>query len=302
MKKVLISTSSFGKEDSYPLEYIKSKADILLNPYGRTLTTEELTELVKDCDGLIAGTEKITRIALESAPRLKTISRCGVGLDNIDTQATQDLNIAVFNTPDAPTDAVAELAIALMLDISKKISFMDREMRSGIWKKRTGFLLKDKKVAIVGMGRIGVRVAKLLSAFDVKVKYFDIEPKEIDYEQEPDLKTLLSWADIVTLHCPAGKMPLLGKDELALMNNNTMIINTSRGKLIDENALYDALVSRHIKGAALDVYSEEPYKGELIGLDNVVLTPHIASSATECRYTMEVQAAENLAKGLGLDD
>lgn len=299
--KVLISTSSFGKADSTPLDICLKQCEVVCNPYGRKLTTEEFITLSADVDGVIAGVENITREALLQRPNIKVISRCGVGVDTVDQKACQELGIKVYNTPNAPVDSVAELTVTILLDVLKNTSNMNRDLKAGTWNKMTGFLLKGKRVGIIGFGRIGRKVAKLLTAFDAVVAYTDVQDMKSEYPyMEKDV--LLKWADLVTIHaseCEEGTY-IIGAKELQQMKNTAFLINTSRGRFIDENALYEALQTKQIQGAALDVFDKEPYQGRLCELENVVLTPHISSSAKEGRAVMELEAARNLLEGLGL--
>ncbi|MCM1038203.1 MAG: phosphoglycerate dehydrogenase [Ruminococcus sp.] len=300
--KVLISTSSFGKADSEPLRVCRNKCEVILNPYGRKLTTEEFIELTADVDAVIAGVENITREALEVRPNIKVISRCGVGMDNVDQDACQELNIKLYNTPNAPVNSVAELTVTIMLDVLKNVSNMSNELKAGTWNKMTGFMLSGKRVGIIGCGRIGHKVAELLSAFGVEIAYTDVCDMKNEYAYMKK-EELLAWADIVSIHassCDEGTY-IIGAEDIPRMKKGAFLINTSRGKFIDEEALYDALKNKQIQGAALDVYSEEPYQGRLCELDNIVLTPHISSSAKEGRVVMEMEAVQNLFKGLGID-
>lgn len=299
--KVLITTSSFGKADNAPLRKCQEKCEVVLNPYGRKLTTEEFIELTEDVDAVIAGVEDITREALEKRPNIKVISRCGVGMDNVDQAACRDLGIKLYNTPNAPVDSVAELTVAVMLDVLKNVSNMDRDLKAGSWNKMTGFMLKGKHVGIIGLGRIGSKVAELLRAFGAKIAYADVHDMKSGYAyMEKD--SLLAWADIVTIHasgCEEGTY-IIGSEDIRKMKENAFLVNTSRGRFIDEDALYEALKTKRIQGAALDVYGKEPYQGRLRELENVVLTPHISSSAKEGRAVMEMEAVQNLFKGLGI--
>ncbi len=300
--KVLITTSSFGKADSVPLNVCQEKCEVALNPYGRKLTTEEFIELTADVDGVIAGVEDITRSALEKRPNIKVISRCGVGMDNVDKEACKDFGIQLYNTPNAPVASVAELTVAIMLDVLKNVSNMNRDLKNGNWNKMTGFMLQGKRVGIIGMGRIGRRVAELLRVFGVEIAYADVCDMHNAYARM-EKADLLAWADIVTIHasgCEEG-MYIIGVEELKKMKSTAFLINTSRGKFIDENALHDALKAKRIQGAALDVYGKEPYRGSLCELDNVILTPHISSSAKEGRAVMEMEAVKNLFRGLGIE-
>lgn len=300
--KTLITTSSFGKSVSAPLDLCKTKCEVILNPYGRKLTTEEFIELSADADGIIAGVENITREALVQRPNIKVISRCGVGMDSVDLDACKELGVKVYNTPNAPVDSVAELTVTVMLDLLKNVSNMNAQLKAGQWNKMSGCMLQNKKIGIIGMGRIGQRVASLLKSFDVQIAYTDIEQKELQYPYMSK-ESLLEWADVISIHssaCEEGTY-IIGEEELSCMKKEAYLVNTSRGKFIDEEALCRALKEHRIQGAALDVFTEEPYLGELCKLDNVILTPHISSSAKEGRAVMEMEAVHNLFKGLGLE-
>ncbi len=298
--KIIITTSSFATYDSSPLDELrKNHIEYTINPFGRKLTKDEVIDLAKNADGLVAGTEPLKEDVLKQLPELKVISRCGAGLDNVDLEKAKELNIKVFSTPYGPTLAVAELTLGLMLDLLRKITVMDRELRTGVWKKQMGSLLKGKKVGILGCGRIGQKVAELLTPLGVEIAYYDI----CSFEGAILLMSkneLLSWADIITLHCSAntdGK-PVIGETEMNLMKDNSWLINASRGGLVDEKALYSSLKVGKLAGAALDVFDNEPYEGPLRSLDNVILTPHIGSYAKEGRIQMEKDAVQNLINGL----
>lgn len=300
--KVLVTTSSFGKADESPLSELQEKCEVTLNPYGRKLTTEEFIELSDGMDGVIAGVEPITREALDKRRNLRVISRCGVGLDSVDQDACRELGIKLFNTPEAPVESVAELTVTVILDLLKNVSNMNASLKVGSWNKMSGLMLGGKKVGIIGFGRIGKRVSELIAPFGVEIAYTDIEKKDSIYPFMAK-DELLQWADIVTIHssfCDEGQY-IIGSDEIEIMEGS-YLINTSRGKFVDEEALYMALRDVKLAGAALDVFHNEPYAGKLTELDNVILTPHIASSAKEGRAIMEMEAVRNLLRGLGISD
>jgi len=302
IKKVFISTTSFAKDDPAPLRLLKEAGlEICLNTLGKKLDEKEISGFLTDTDYLIAGTESLTKAVLESAKRLKIISRVGVGLDNVDLDTAKRIGIKVYNTPYGPTQPVAELTVGMILGMLRMLPLMDKDIRLGIWKKRTGSLLKGKKVGIIGFGRIGQKVAELLTPFGVEISYYDLQPVKgaQNYPLKP-LKELLQWSDIISLHCsplPDNK-PVLGKDELKNVKKGAWVVNTSRGGIIDEESLYASLKNGDLSGAALDVFDKEPYKGPLTSLNNVILTPHIGSYAKEARIKMELEATENLLTGL----
>ena len=301
MNKVLITTSSFGKLDSSPLDLLLEFSEVISNPYGRKITTEDFIELSKDADAVIAGVEQITREALLARPNIKVISRCGVGMDSIDIQACYDLGVKLYNTPYAPVESVSELTVTVILSMLKNIIPMNNDLKSGKWNKMTAYMLSGKKLGIIGLGRIGYQVATLIEQFGTEVSYFDIEKKDCKFNYM-EKSELLKWADIISVHtsmCNDGDY-IIGKSELDIMNKSSYLVNTSRGRYIDEQALYDALVAGKISGAALDVFSEEPYFGKLCELDNVIVTPHISSSAKEGRVKMEMESVINVLDGLGI--
>jgi D-3-phosphoglycerate dehydrogenase len=302
--KVAITTTSFGKYDRSPLNRLKeNQIHYILNPFGRKLNEEEVVELAKDAKGVIAGTEPLTAWVLNSLPSLRIISRCGSGMDNVDIEAAQRLRIKVLNIPFGPTLAVAELTVGLILGLVRRLSQMDKELKGGTWKKRMGHLLHGKRVGIIGFGRIGQKVAELLLPFGVEIGFCDINKPSYDLSLVSfDLEDLLPWADIISLHLslPEEEEPVIQNREIRMMKKGAWLINTSRGGIVDEEALIGALKSGHLSGAALDVYEKEPYEGPLCGLDNVILTPHIGSYALEARVAMEMQAVDNLMEGLDL--
>ncbi len=300
MKRIAVTTTSFCKDDPGARKLLEGAGfAIACNRLGRKLTPAETSALLEDCCGVFAGTETYSRELMGKLKGLKVISRCGTGMDAIDLEAAKEMGITVLNTPEAPSTAVAELTLGLILALLRRIPESDKAVKEGRWQKASGRLLEGKDVGIVGMGRIGAKVAGLVDAFGARPAYFDIAGDRQSRFQQKRLDELLAWADIVTLHCsaPAGK-PVIGQEEMAKMKKGAVLINTSRAACVDEKALTDALKKGALAGAGLDVFSEEPYTGELREAANVVLTPHIGSYAIESRIRMEREAAENLIAGL----
>ncbi len=300
---VAVSVSSFGAEDEAPLELLREAgARVVPNPHGRKLSEAEAAELLSDADGVIAGTEPLTADVIAGAPRLRVISRVGAGLENVDLDAAEQRGVAVRNTPEAVTDAVAELTLAGILAVLRKVPAMDSELRTGEWRRQMGGLLKGRTVGIVGCGRVGRRVAELLAPFGANVIACDPAPDSAAVSAtgaelvEPE--ALFAAADIVTLHASGGASPLIGAEQLAKMKPGAILANAARGDLVDENALVQALEEGRLGGAYLDTFSEEPYEGPLRGLANVVLTPHAGSYAREARIQMETEAVQNLLAAL----
>jgi len=300
---VLITTSSFGREDNTPLTMIaKCGFEPVLNPFGRKLTEEEVIQLFHKYKpiAMIAGVEPLTDRVLKNAEGLKVISRCGIGLDNVDIDAARKLGIVVTNTPDAPTQAVAELTVGLILAVLRNVPHMDRALRDGKWERPMGTLLSEKTVGIIGCGRIGSAVARLLKGFNCNLIGFD---PFLSYHPEIHLTTLeklLTTAEIITIHVPYSNSVhyFINEDKLKLMRPTAILVNTSRGGLVDENALYRVLKEKRIAGACLDCYEQEPYSGPLRELSNVVLSAHVGSYAREARIKMEIEAVDNLLNAL----
>ena len=303
--KVLISSRSFGKINSEPIDALKNAGfEIVVNPYNKKLDEGELIELIGDAVGLIAGTESITENVLNHAKLLKVISRYGVGLDNVDLAAAKNRCIEVYNTPNAPAKAVAELTLSLILNLVRRIPESSQPMKDGIWKPQMGHSLYGKTLGIIGLGRIGKELVKLVQPFNVDIfayeKYPDADFVESHIIRLGSLEDVLSQSDVVSIHVPLMKETrnIISAKELSLMKHNSVLINTARGGLINEDALISVLKEGTIAGAALDAFENEPYTGDLLNLDNVLLTPHIGTYTEETRMIMEMETVENLIKAL----
>ncbi len=304
-KKILISPSSFGTCGSQPLDQLKTAGyQALLNTFKRRLTADEVLELGAGCIGIIAGVEPLNETVIEGLPQLQCISRCGVGMDNIDLEKAHEHGVVVCNTPYGPTRAVAELTVGLIFDVLRGISRRDRKIRQGQWDKKMGFLLQGKQVGIIGLGRIGRLVGELLLCLGACVYGYDINPDTswLKKHKVPliPMEQLLRESDIICVHTfyTKGSEYLLGKKQLSMMKKEAILINMSRGGVVDEQALFQRLQSNKLSGAALDVFEQEPYNGPLTTLDSVVITPHIGSYAREARLQMELQAVQNLVHTL----
>ncbi len=299
--KIFISLSTFAQYGDKPLKLLKeSGLSYFINPLHRRLTGEEILGLGADCKGAIAGLEPYNDYVLNNMPNLRCISRCGVGLDNISLEKAKEKGIAIFNTPDVVIQPVAELAVAMMFDLVKRLSWQSSLLKSGRWEKKAGNLLAGRKIGILGLGRIGKRTAEIARKLDAEVYGADIVADE-NWANQTDIKIvscneLLRLSDILSIHLSFREdNPFqLGAKELAMMKKGAMLINVSRGKFIDEEALYNALKDGHLEGAALDVFLKEPYMGKLCELENVVLTPHIATLTKESRLQMETEAVKNI--------
>ena len=302
MSKVLITTSSFNLGNFAQAKSLHDAGiSIEVNPLGRRLSEDEVADLVAtDVIAILAGLEPLTDRVLSNAKSLRVIARCGTGLDSVDLQAASRLGIDVFNTPDAPTQAVAELTIAHMLNSLRHISTTDSNMRSGKWTPTMGSLLATKTVGIIGVGRIGSAVAKLAQAFGAHVIGFDPVVSSHNSVELLSLDEVLNQADIVSLHVPINDQThhIMNASAISRMKPGSIVVNVSRGGLIDESALHDALKSQHLSGAALDCFEDEPYSGPLLQIPGVHVTAHMGSYARETRDLMEVEASTNLVNGL----
>lgn len=290
-----------GEVGSQPFDILKENGfEIINNPYGRKLTEEEVIELAKGCVGIVAGVEPLTPRVMDALPDLKCISRVGVGMDNVDIEYAKQKGIVVVNTPDGPTRGVAELTLGMTLSLLRRIPQADAAIKNKQWKKQIGNLIYEKQVGVIGLGRIGKMVAGLFRGIGNPVIGFDLYPDEKwaaeNFVSLSSFENVLKVADIITLHIPGNKdkTPVIGSKELGMMKKGAFIINISRGGVVDEDALYGALKDGHLAGAAIDVFTKEPYSGPLSDLDNVVLTPHLGSYASEGKLQMEIDAVLNL--------
>jgi len=301
---VAIGPSSFAEEDATPLRILEDAGiSIIPNPHGRRLTEEETMALLQDADGLLAGLEPLTRRVLASASRLKAVARVGIGMDNVDVSAAMELGIKISNTPEGPTDAVAEMTVTALLSLCRRLIPANAALHSGEWKKMIGDGMKGRKVLLIGFGRIGSRVAELLHAFGAVVMACDPVLTE-HVAKSSGVRSVsiadgLAEADVISLHA-GGSYPLLGVQEFKLMRRGVIILNSARGALIDESALISALEMGVVSQAWLDVFSEEPYRGPLSRFPQVLLTPHISTYTRQCRLAMEKAAVVNILNDLSL--
>ena len=298
--QVSITPFPFAAHSEEPLKLLENAGlRYSLNPLARKLSADEAIRQLSGCVGVIAGTEPLTRGVLERCRDLRVISRLGAGMDNVDMKAAAELGITVRNTPFGATRAVAELTLGLMLNLVRRVTELDRAVRSGQWKEGMGWLLEGKKVGIVGFGRIGQSVAQVVTCMGCEVAYSDLRAVSTKYPQM-ELEALLGWADIVTLHCSQSDpvCSLISKNRLQTMKKGAWLINAGRGGLVDEQGLFELLRSGHLQGAAIDCFGREPYDGPLTELPNVILTPHIGASAREGRIRMEIDAVKNLLEAL----
>jgi len=274
-----------------------------------TISAQELKTIVKDYHVLVVRSRtKVTKEIIEAAENLKIIGRAGAGVDNIDVKAAEGKGINVLNTPEAPANAVAELTFGLLLCLARKISQADAAMKQGRWIKKDlkGWELKGKTIGIIGLGNIGEKVAKIAKAFEMKILITKRTPpppellKELQAEFV-SLTDLLRRSDIITIHVPLTPQTqkMIGETEFQLMKNGAILINTSRGAIVDEKALFKALQSQKLGGAAIDVFEvEPPLDYALAKLSNVVCTPHIGAQTEEAQKLAATLIAEKIITAL----
>jgi D-3-phosphoglycerate dehydrogenase / 2-oxoglutarate reductase len=291
---IFVTLSTFAEYDQEPLDMLRaSGVPFKIHGSGKRITTAELIAAAPDATVVVAGVEPYDRDTLARLPHLRCISRCGVGVDAIDLEAARERGVAVVNTPDAPVAAVAELALTMMLALSRNLPRQAIAARARQWTRLEAHLLGGRRVGIIGLGRIGRRVATLVQTFGSEVWAVDPAPDgawcAAHSVRAVPLEELLAGCDIVSIHAARSTAaPLtLGAAEMNHMRPGAILINLGRGDMVDELALHAALVSGRLSGAGLDVYAEEPYRGPLCELPNVVLTPHSATLTVETRAEME---------------
>ena len=306
MSKVLVTTVPFGDLNRLPIEKLEAAGiEYSINPIGRKLTENELADMVADYDVLIAGTEPITEYVMRRSSRLKLISRVGIGLDSVDLIAAKARGIQVSYTPEAPAPAVAELTIGLMLSLLRSIHSVNAKMHNGQWRRYFGRRISEVTIGIIGVGRIGRRVLRHLSCFHRPNILVNDPYPDFALEQMPNVKwvgkeEILQRADVITLHVPLTSQTrnMIRREHLLQMKSDALIINTSRGGIINENDLADVLNSGHLGGAAIDVFEQEPYIGPLTQIDRCLLTSHMGSMSIDCRARMEIEATDEAVRFL----
>ena len=304
MCKVLITTVPFGDINRYPLDLLeKEKISYIVNPLGKKLTESELINLVGECEVIVAGTEAITDKVMSEAKNLRMISRVGIGLDSVDLIAAEKRKIAVSYTPDAPAPAVADLTMGLMYSLLRKVHEANIQLHQGNWHRYFGKRLTDCSIGLIGMGRVGSRVLKNLQVLGCKrILYYDkkVRLRQEDNEQVvfAEKEQIYEMSDIISLHIPLDleTKNMITAKEMKLMKKDVLLINTARGGVINEEDLYQALKDKLIAGAAIDVFEDEPYSGELVEHDNCILTAHMGSMSVDCRTQMEKEATEEAVR------
>lgn len=284
--RLLVTPTSYGKNDSRLKTELEAQfGEVIYNPTGKPLTSDEVASLLPGIDGYIAGLDAIDATAIKTADRLKVISRYGVGVDNVDLVAAREKGIVVTNTPGANSVSVAELALGLMLALARRIPEALEAVHQGKWPRYVGISLEGKTIGVLGLGAIGKQLARRLAGFDCRILAFDpFADVAFAREHQVELTTLdgvIEQADFVSLHLPLlpETRGLVNDVFLSKMKTGSFLINTSRGEVIDEEALFKALQSGHIKGAGLDALTVEPPEpgNPLLTLPQVIATPHLGA-------------------------
>jgi len=306
--RVLISAPYFlpvVEEYRYRLE--KEAVEIIMMSVRERLSEEELLPVVATIDGAICGDDQFTERVLRAAPRLKVISKWGTGIDSIDTNAAANLGIRVCCTPNAFTDCVADTTLGYVLCFARRLPWMDQDIRRGSWAKPEAISLRECTLGVVGVGNIGKAVVRRARAFGMTLLGADLIRPLSSFIEETglrmmSLRQLLAESDLITLHCDLNptSFHLISRAELSLMRRSAYLINTSRGSVIDEPALVDALRERRIAGAALDVFEVEPLPADspLRAMEPCLLAPHNANSGPASRIRVHESTVANLLKGL----
>lgn len=293
--------------DLYRTEFEQNDIEIVEIPVNERLSEEELFTVVDDLDGVICGDDAFTKRVLESAPRLKVISKWGTGIDSIDSETAERLGIIVSNTPGAFTDPVADTVMGYILMFARGLPWLDKEMRAGRWVKHSGMSLRECTLGVVGMGDVGQAVVKRASAFGMTLlgtDIVDVDRPFLDGQglQMVNLDDLIVESDYISLNCTLNptSFHLIGLDELLRMKDTCYVINTCRGPVIQESALVTALQKGIIAGAALDVFEHEPLAEDspLRKLENCFLAPHNANSSPKAWRLVHENTIKNLLLGL----
>lgn len=283
---ILVTPTSYGRNDpSLKTELEKAAGKVTYNTTGKPLSSAGLVDLLPGVDGYIAGLDVINAAALAAAEQLQVVSRYGVGVSNVDLDAARKKGIIVTNTPGANAKSVAELTMGLILNLVRPLIDAAAQTRQGAWPRTKGQSLVDKTIGLIGLGAIGKEVARRLAGFDCRILAYDVQI-DAEFAAEHNIEivsqeSLLQQADIVSLHLPVLPQTrgMVNDDFLRQMKSNAYLINSSRGELVDEEALYTALITGRLAGAALDAFSQEPPGAEnpLLQLPQVIPTPHMGA-------------------------
>lgn len=292
---ILVTPTSFAKyNNDYRFVLESAVKKVTYNTTGRPLSERDLLPLVSGIDGFIAGLDDITSGVIKSAGSLKVISRYGTGVDRVDLKAAKDAGIFVTNTPGANSASVAELTIGLAIAAARNITGANSRTKNGDWPRISGMSLSGKTFGIIGLGSIGKEVAKRLSCFNMKILAYDISFDAVFANQYgiiyADTDRIFSSSDFISLHTPVFKdtVNIVNKKTLVKMKKGAILINTARGELVNEDDLYNSLITGHLKAAALDAFKEEPPDrgNKLLSLPQVITVPHIGAATDDASNEM----------------
>lgn len=302
MAKILITSEYFGKFDQAGIKLLQDAGHDVFDPFGhRFLSSEDILPHAGSVDAIICDLEKINQEVIEAAPNLRIIARRGVGIDSVDHMYAAQRGIEVARTLHVLDGAVAELVFAYIIQLYRRVPEMNLDMHNGLWNKRMSHSIEGATIGILGMGNIGLEVAKRAYAFDMNVLYFGRsanDKAEQQYgAQKVTLCEILGQSDILSIHLPLNEETkhLLNRKNLDQMKKGSILINTARGALIDEQDLKEMIEQGHLAGAAIDVFDVEPCTdSSLKQFSNVILTPHIGSFTREVFIKMDIAAAQNV--------
>lgn len=305
--KVIVTARSFGNADHQALDLLEANGCTVKKLVAADgPVQEQLAREIVDADAVIAGLDDYDSELIASAKNLKVISRYGVGYEKVDTAAAAANGILVTITPGANGDSVADMAMALMLDCARNVTYMSNSIKQGDSKRPAGVEMWEKTLGVVGAGRIGKGVARRCRGFNMNVLCYD-QYQDEKFQQEVgakyvDFNTLISQSDFITIHSPLTPETenMFGAEQFAMMKKTAIVVNTARGGIIDETALYHALKDGEIRAAGLDVtLAEPPYSSPLAELSNCILTPHAGAATTEASSKMSLLASQNVVDVLG---
>lgn len=306
--KVLITPRSFGKTDSGLFERLeKAGLELVRNETGAILSQDAMCELIEPCEGVILGVDPLDAQVLEHAPRLRAVSKYGVGVDNIDLAECERRGIRVSRTVGANSNAVADYAMALMLGVARRVCEIDRLCRKRDWSKITSLDMFGKTLGIIGLGAIGKCVCRRARGFEIRILAHDTH-WDSEFASQYDVvranpDKICREADFISLHCVLNDetRQIINRQRIGMMKETAIIVNTARGELIEEDALLDALKNKRIYGAGIDVFCQEPPQNpEWYELDNIILGSHCSSSSKGATEMMGALAVDNLLRDLGI--
>lgn len=299
--KVLVTATNYSQYCAEAKELLETNGcEVIENPYGRPMTFQELTEYVPNIDAVVAGVDTWNEDVFRIAPNLKVIARFGVGVDNIDLVKAAEYGVQVMNAPGLNSNAVAELTMGLIIAVKRNTVHLNASTREGKWERFVGTEVLGKTIGLLGFGSIAQLVAKKLQGFDVKILAYDKYPnleKAAQYHVEMvSLETVLRQSDVVSMLLPSlpETYHIMNDEKFGMMKDGAVFINTARGALVDEQALYRALTSGKLASAAIDVYEHEPVdpNNPLLQLPNIITTPHTAAETIEVYHSIGLATAQ----------